>query len=95
MAFVENLDVFMNADTPGYVLVKILGKTIGGLFNQGYSSGDIGFSNIEAILPELICKQSDIVEVEHGTECWIAEMRYEVAGLQPDGHGLTALLLKK
>lgn len=95
MAFVENLDVFINPDTPGYVMATIDGKPVGGLMDMGFSAGGVGFSDMEAVLPSFVCKELELAEVEHGTEFWLAETRYEVAGIEHDGHGVTTLSLKK
>ena len=95
MAFAENLDAFINTDTPGYVVANIGGKLVGGLMDQGFSAGGVGFSDIEAMLPSFVCKDIDIAEVEHGAEFWLAEVRYEVANIERDGHGISTLMLKK
>lgn len=92
MAFVEDLDVFINDDTPGYVNAVVNGATIIGLFDNAYTGIDlVGSSD-----PTLLCKSSDVPAIADGLSVTINSTAYKVAGApEPDGHGLVLLQLRK
>lgn len=92
MTFAEDLSLFINTDTPGYVSATIGAATITGLFDNGYAdlNGMIGGSH-----PTLLCISADIPSVVNGTALTINATAYTVAGTpQPDGTGLTVLQLR-
>ncbi len=90
--FIDDLDVFINDDTPGYVDANIAGiGVVGGIFGDDYGefSGMVAGSK-----PTLLCISSQITAVVNGTALTINGVNYTVAGApQPDGTGLTTLNL--
>lgn len=92
MAFSEDLSVFINTDTPGYVDAMIGSATVVGLFDNGYTGIDmVGSSD-----PTLLCMAADIPAVADGTTVTINGISYRVAGApEPDGTGLVLLQLRK
>lgn len=94
MAFVDDLEVFINDDTPGYVDASFEGiGVVGGIFGDDYEefSGMVAGSK-----PILLCISSQIPDVVNGTALTINGVDYTVAGApQPDGTGLTTLNLSE
>lgn len=92
MPFVEDLDVFINDDTPGYAHAIIGANTVTGLFDNDYTGIDlVGSSD-----PTFLCKSSDVPLIADGSSIIINGTTYKVAGApQPDGTGLVLLQLRK
>ncbi len=92
MPFVEDLSVFINADTPGYKLATIGGIGIDALFDNGFMLGTMGIEGADAVIT---CKSADVSSVAHGTAVVVNAITYRVCGIEPDGDGLTLLRLEK
>lgn len=91
MAFVENSSDFINDDTPGYVLATVGGVPVGGLFDDAYLD-PLGMSGSQ---PALLCASADVSTAIHGTAVVVDLVNYTVASIQPDGTGMTRLLLQE
>ena len=71
-------------------------KTIKVVFESEYLSvqvvGDVG---VESASPAAYCKSADIIGVQHGDTLAISGTTYNIIGIQPDGTGMTTLILSK
>lgn len=95
MAFTEDPTVFINADTPGYVMATVGGMPdIGGLFDNETQSASIGFSGMETLHPALTCVSAEVATATHGTSVVINATTYTIGNIHHDGHGFTTFELK-
>lgn len=93
MAFTEDAGVFINADTPGYVLATIGGVETAALFDNGFASG----FDIAGSAPTLTAASSSsaVTSAVHGTTVVVDGVSYTVAGIEPDGAAFTVLKLQE
>jgi hypothetical protein len=47
------------------------------------------------VRPVFVCNEADVSSIAHGDALTIKTVSYKVAGVQPDGTGLTSLILEK
>ena len=97
MAFTEDMSDFINPDTPGYVVATVGGQDLEALKDAAYSETDIGgagFSARDRMLHAADARLSAL-SVSHGTSIVVDGVTYKVAEIEPDGTGLTTLVLKK
>lgn len=92
MAFTEDLNDFVNDDTPGYKVLLINYENVAGIFDEEYV--EAGF--VETNNPIFTTKTSSLVDVEQDTLVIdeVTGKEYRVAGVQPDGTGMTKLELR-
>lgn len=90
--FVEDLSVFINPDTPGYVLAKVDGVDVGMLFDRAYTGALSGL--VESTGPQAVAKSADVAAVVQGSALVIGGVTYTVTGVEPDGTGITTLQLR-
>lgn len=89
MAFEEDLDVFLDefavtALLPGAVTVNVI-------FDNQYASP----FDISASRPSCIGKSADLDSLLFGAEIVIGGVDYVVRSVEPDGTGMTRLMLEK
>lgn len=91
MAFTEDFAVFF-ADFG--VTATLAGGDVTVIFDQAYIASMGG--QIDSTEPTCLLLSSDVTthNITHGTPITINGVAYAVRGLQPDGTGLTALLLE-
>lgn len=92
MAFSESLAEFINADTPGYVSATIAGVAVDALFDNGFELAAAGVEGVDALLHIRTAAASGVA---HGAAVVAAAVNYRVAGIEPDGHGVTVLRLER
>lgn len=97
MSFTEDFADFLHADTPGYqVAAVVFGGTatvsVGGLFDDAW--GD-ALSLVTGTRPSLLVTDASIPGLAQGDLVTVAGTVYAVAELQPDGTGLTRLVLSE
>lgn len=90
MAFVEDLDVFFNDDTPGYAEFLIDDETVGGIFDNRFQETNF----VESSNPVFIVKTADIVGVAVNSVVMNGSAEYRVIGMEDDGMGITHLELR-
>jgi hypothetical protein len=75
--------------------VKLSNKTIKGIFDNPHNplsvGGEVQFSVQEAYV---LVETSDVTDVAYGTTLTIADDSYVVTDVQPDGTGMTNLMLE-
>ena len=88
MALVENFTPFF---TDFASIATIGAASVSGLFDKGYAEA----FDIAGNKPSLLCKVADLPALTLGTStAVIAGVTYTIVENQPDGHGLTTLMLE-
>ena len=90
----NDLDVFLNSDEFA-VDVTYLAGTIQGIFDAPFKSAVEGEMGIESTLPQVLVKTSDVASAVHGQTMTINSVVYQISGIQPDGTGMTSILLSE
>lgn len=62
------------------------------IFDNAYA-GLLG-DRLEGAQPQAVARSADVADLTHGSACTINGTDYVVAGLQPDGTGMTTLILE-
>lgn len=65
--------------------------TVNGIFDSDY----VEINGVEAKRPVFMCKASEVSGVVHGKTLVANSKSYVVRGVQPDGTGLTMLVLEE
>lgn len=92
MAFTETLADFIGADTPGYVSATVGGVAVDALFDNAFTLAGLGIEGVDALLH---VKTADVTSTAHGTAVIVNAVNYRVAGIEPDGFGVTVLRLER
>jgi hypothetical protein len=66
-------------------------ESVDGIFDHQF----VEVMGIESVRPVFTCAESDLESVAHGNILTLNSIDYKVAGIQPDGTGLTSLILEK
>ena len=90
----NDLDIFLNSDEFAVDITYNAG-TIQGIFDDEFSSAVQGEMGIESTVPQVLVKSSDVVGIAHADLMTINTIVYKIIGIQPDGTGMTMLLLSK
>jgi len=88
--FTEDLSEFLDA-TEMADNATIGSATVAGIFDNQF----VEVHGIEGVRPVFTCDESDVSSIAHGDALTIKTVSYKVAGVQPDGTGLTSLILEK
>lgn len=92
MAFdAADLALFFDADMPGYVLATVGGVDVAGLFRNAYQEV-LGI--VAGASPVLLLPTASVGSAAVGTSVSVGGTSYSIAEIQPDGMGLTRLVLK-
>lgn len=65
------------------------------IFDNGYAAGSVGLSGMASTQPSAMARSVDVVDIAVGCAIAVGGADYLVAELQPDGAGMTTLLLEK
>lgn len=90
MAFTETIADFFSTDDFA-VAATYDGSTVNGIFDHEY----VEVENVEGERPVFLCASSDVSGAAHGESITIEGTAYTIAGIQPDGTGLTLLILSE
>jgi hypothetical protein len=91
---INDLDTFLNSDEFADD-ITYNSVTIQGIFDDEFSSAVQGEMGIESTVPQVLVKTSDVVGIAHADLMTINSTVYKVIGIQPDGTGMTMLLLSE
>lgn len=91
MAFAEDLDVFLDTDEFAVPAVLPGAVTVNVIFDNQYASP----FDISASRPSCIGKSADLDSLLFGAEIVIGGVDYVVRSVEPDGTGMTRLMLEK
>jgi hypothetical protein len=90
MPFTEDLTAFFNPDDFG-TAVTYNGGTIYGIFDNEY----VEIGAVATLAPILTCRTSDVSAASEGTSIVIGGVTYQIMVKQPDGTGVSRLILEK
>jgi hypothetical protein len=88
--FAEDLSEFLDS-TEMADNATIGASTIAGIFDNQF----VEVHGIEGMRPVFTCAEANVASIAHGDALTINATSYKVAGIQPDGTGLTSLILEK
>lgn len=66
-----------------------------GIFDNEFSLNDISEMGYQNMNPYITCKTSDVNNATNGDTFVISSVTYYVIGVQPDGTGITRIILSK
>jgi hypothetical protein len=89
-----DLDIMLANDEFG-VDVTFGAATILGIFDDSNSVVSLDNEGIEATAPQVIVKTSDVTTLTHSSTLIINAVTYYILSIQPDGTGLTTVILSK
>ncbi len=69
--------------------------TIQGIFDNEFIASVEGEVGIESTIPQVLVKSSDVASASHDDTMTIDSVVYNIIGIQPDGTGLTLILLSQ
>lgn len=89
MAFTE--------DIAGYLVdygeaVSVNGTALTAIFDNAYTEN---FGEFAGTRPVLTCREADVAAVVRGMPAVVRTVAYTVVNLQPDGTGITRLMLER
>lgn len=94
---VESADdraIFLAVDDFG-VAATIGGSTVNGIFDNEYIEVETGAGvGVSLQQPRFTCRSADVLAVVEGTSATISGVSYTVRIVQPDGTGMTELILE-
>lgn len=70
-------------------------NTIIGIFDDAFEAVEQDENSVENTQPQVIVRDTDITGLVHGDIFTINSIRYNVIGIQPDGTGLTIVVLSQ
>jgi hypothetical protein len=98
MAFAEDLSVFTDTSVFGVPAQAVTRHsevvTLQVIFDNGYSA-QLGAGLMEASQPQAVARSLDVVDLAHGCAFSVGGADYRVVEIQPDGTGMTTLLLER
>lgn len=69
--------------------------TIQGIFDDEFTSGADDGVGVETTVAQVLVKTSDVASAAQGETMTINTVDYNIIGIQPDGTGLTLILLSR
>lgn len=75
--------------------ITIAGVAKTGIYSGAYEETNLALGQVEGFAPHVLVAAADAVAVVHGTAVVARGTTYYVVNIQPDGEGLTALVLSK
>ncbi len=98
MAFPENLDAFFSTDdfavSATWTPDGDTSSAITGIFDNEYSDASGGEVDFEASQPTFLVQTADVPDVAQGDQLFVNSRYYRIVNVQPDGTGLTLLILE-
>lgn len=74
--------------------VTINGLPVKGMFSAPWLQPQIGRLNTGIIEPQVVARDSDVLGIEKGDPVVANGGTYEIVNIEPDGSGVTALILR-
>jgi hypothetical protein len=90
----DDLTFFLNNEEFA-VDVLYNAATIQGIFDDEFTSGAADGVGIETTVAQVLVKTSDVASAAQGETMTINSVDYNIIGIQPDGTGLTLILLSR
>ena len=95
MAFEEDLLAFLSTDEFAVTANYNSGTSVVGIFNNAHELAPLGMAMQAAARPEFLCRSADLDASPVGKSLIVNGTTYSVAEQQPDGTGMTLLILKR
>ena len=92
MAFVEDISVFL-ADFG--VLVTLGSGQVRAIFDNGHARAEVGYAGMAGTQPMLTLATADVPTSPLGLSVTVGSVSYQVAAHEPDGTGISILLLER
>jgi hypothetical protein len=73
---------------------EIDGRPVRGMFSAPWLAPQIGKLNTGIVEPRLVIRDGDAAGVEKGSIVTFDDLDYEVVAIEPDGTGMTTLVLR-
>jgi hypothetical protein len=93
MAFTEDLTAFFNVDDFA-VAATLNGATVKAIFDNNYELGSVGPFGMSGTQPTLTLSTADVPTDPIGKSAVVNGKTYTIAVHQPDGTGVSQLLLE-
>ena len=77
----------------GTTVTKADTSTSTGIFDNDFLAVDLDESEVESTEPTLLARTADVPNLAHGDSLTISSTSYTVRGIQPDGTGMTQIML--
>ena len=77
----------------GTTVTKADTSTFTGIFDNDFLAVDLDESEVESTEPTLLARTADVSSLAHGDSLTISAVSYTVRGIQPDGTGMTQIML--
>jgi len=77
----------------GTTVTKADASTFTGIFDNDFLAVDLDESEVESTEPTLLARTADVSSLAHGDTLTISAANYTVRGIQPDGTGMTQIML--
>ena len=77
----------------GITVTKSDTSTFIGIFDNDFLAVDLDESEVESTEPTLLARTADVSGLAHGDSLTISSTSYKVRGIQPDGTGMTQIML--
>ena len=77
----------------GTTVTKADTSTFIGIFDNDFLAVDVDESEVESTEPTLLARTADVSGLAHGDSLTISAVSYTVRGIQPDGTGMTQIML--
>jgi len=90
----EDLTLFLDVDLGFAQVVTLAGASVNAIFDNGYTLGDVGLVGMADAKPSLTLATADVPASPYGATVVVASVNYLVAAHEPDGTGLSKLLLE-
>lgn len=91
--FAEDISAFINP-TEHATSVSVGGVVVSAIFSNGYALGNVGMLGMASSQPSITLKTSDVPASPVGSAVLIGSASYLVAAHEPDGTGMSRLLLE-
>lgn len=95
MAFSEDLSVFFDTGTGFAVSATLAGTAVRGIFDNAYELGAVGMAGMATTAPVFTLATSDVPAGAAGASLVVNGISFTVAEHQPDGTGVSLLLLER
>jgi len=77
----------------GSTVTKADASTFVAIFDNDFLAVDVDESEVESTEPTLLARTADVSGLAHGDSLTISAVSYTVRGIQPDGTGMTQIML--
>ena len=77
----------------GSTVTKTDASTFVAIFDNDFLAVDVDESEVESSEPTLLARTADVLSLAHGDTLTISAVSYTVRGIQPDGTGMTQIML--